>query len=441
MKILLRVLFLIAVLEAGQTTVPAAGTPSMASRVRCLFLIDTSRALGEHKSDILEAVTARLANGLNGQLRAGDVFLIRTFGETLPSGVTLQGVWNPHLKQTIPAALAEALRDSSFKGRSRLDLALRSTADLAAREDELLVVIVTDAATPVSGTPFDAHINGACQLIASREGPGSNPVAVTLLTGSGRMLAWSVEPVSLSAVPAAPASPTPVRPQNAAAPHPAPRPVTSPKPAFERPPETPKVAEALHAPVGTNGTAEPPPAQSTPAKLEEVKPAASVEIASPPDPGPSNLSSAQTESAQAVAPVLEAPLAAPPASEEVTNMAALKIPDSLSKAPPASDNVPVKAEPADAPPPAGFASVTPANQAESAPALPAQEVPPLPKAQATDKSPLARAPELPRTPSRAFLILGSSFIAAALAGLGCFARRRKPAPAQSLISRSIDGAK
>lgn len=469
MKILLRLLFLMGVIIAGQITGPAAEASSTALPVRCLFLIDTSHPLGEHKSDILNAVVARLDTSLSGQLRSGDVFLIRTFGETVSDGVDLRSVWNAQSRQTFPQALAKALTQTSFKGRARLDLALKSAADFAARSEELLVVIVTDATTPFRGTPFDSRINGVRQNIP-REQSGATPMVVTLLAGSGRLAGWSVEPLSPSETAAGPGTLAPVVNPTLAAPVPAwkvpsraseiPTPVAAPmqapnqKPQTTAPPnatpeprsETPTVSKAANSPGSTPLGGELPVTAPIPATHQETESAASVEASVHPErtdvvttPGadPSILSSEPTETAPASVAIPERLLDSPPSLEDDANSAALAVPEVPSIVPPVSEDFATKAE-TDASLPSNVSNPTPAIHAESAPALPVQEVHSLPKAQAT---PPASAAEPLRTSSLAFLILGSSLIAAAGVGLLCFARRRKPVPAQSLISRSIDAAK
>lgn len=468
MKILLRFLFLMGVLNAGQITVPAAGTSSTALPVRCLFLIDTSQPLAEHKSDILDAVSARLDTGLSGQLRAGDVFLIRTFGETA-HGTDLQGVWNPQSRQTIPQALAGVLAETSFKGRARLDLALKSAADFAARSEELLVVIVTDAATPFRGTPFDSRINGVRQQIP-RDQSRATPMVVALLAGSGRLVGWSVEPLSSSAIPAEPSTPTPVvnptlaapvrdwkaptrRPETttpvtapAHAPSPTPSIAAAPNPTFKDRTDTRTVPAATNPPGSTPIKGELPIPQAPPAKQQEPESAASgdvsvesalADVVATPGDGPSRVPSVPTETVQTVAVIPEIPTESPPASEDLASMAATIIPEVPLDTPPVPAHPAAEAQ-SDVELRPKLSNATPTVHAESVPALPVQEVQPPPRVQAT---PPASAAEPLRTSSLAFLILGSSLIAAAGVGLWCFARRRKPAPAQSLISRSIDAVK
>ncbi|MHC1769661.1 MAG: hypothetical protein AB9869_36175 [Verrucomicrobiia bacterium] len=469
MKILLRLLFLMGILKAGQITVPAAEASSPALPVRCLFLIDTSHPLSEHKSDILNAVVARLDTSLRGQLRPGDAFLIRTFGETVSNEVDLQSVWNARSRQTLPQALAQALTQTSFRGQARLDLALKSAADFAARSEELLVVIVTDATKPFRGTPFDSRINGVRPNIP-REESGTAPMIVTLLAGNGRLVGWSVEPLSSSAIPAGQGTPAPVAKPTLAAPVPAwrapsrapegstpvaaPVQAPSPKPQAAAPPnavpeprpETPKISKATNPPGSTPIRGELPVTGATPAPQQEVQSAAAAkaslssaptDVATTPDADPS---SEATETAPASVAIPQDPLDTPAPLEDGADNPAFVVPEVPLVAPPAS------APPAEvSQPDANFqpeaSNATPPTHAEPAPAFPVQEVQPPLKGEAGGATPPASAAEPPRTSSLAFLISGSSLIAAAGVGLLCFARRRKPAPAQSLISRSIDAAK
>ena len=217
------------VLQIGWTMLQAAEAASPEGRPRALFLIDTSRSMAGHKLDIAEAVVSRVRAGLDGELRAGDVFNVWTFGQTLATNRYSPFAWSP-MSETARHPLSEALLEQPFGGEARLDAALKAAVDLAAASDSLTVVLLTDGTASVAGTPFDSQINSAYRKIKNREDTASALVMTTFLARDRQMLAWSVAPFlapSMTADPVAPlpavrsGSPRLMPPQRGAGPRPA----------------------------------------------------------------------------------------------------------------------------------------------------------------------------------------------------------------------------
>lgn len=490
MKILLPLLFATGMLLAAQPLPPPAGSPSALPRLRCVFLIDTSHGMAEHKSDIADAVAARLRTGLDGQLRSGDLFLIRIFNETVSRGADLQGVWNPQFRKGVPPALEQALRNIPFGGAAQLDFALKSVANLAADSDDLTMIVVSDAANRFTGTPFDPFINDACGRIAARGNSRSSPVLITLLAARGQMLAWSVEPLAITGAAAGQTTPDLAVPRKRPVPQMAPRHAasSSPRPRsaavqpgtsfdalpgtwsstmsgsshlpiFDRPPRELAVPATQSVGQGAAQVAKPIPAPARPSAVEESNPpgpwdeltAASLEAITPPaapaNPQPSAAIRAVLPTAIATAdPKTPPPAQAGAETSEplegtrATASAAANLGSPGSKAPPPKPlPPPSNAEPKTAP--TGAIAVDAAHPASARPVSRPPTMPAPERPLAGTVPPFQAAPAPLISAPRLFLLLGLSLVMAGVAGSWFFARRRRPGPAVSLISRSLDGSK
>lgn len=398
---------------------------------RWLFVVDTSSTMARRASATELAVGNLLATGLNGQARSGDTIGLWTFNAELFTGQYPLQLWRPEHARQLAAATAEFLHRQAYAKTANLNKVLPALNELVTNSDILTVILVTDGAGEIHGTPFDSEINAAFKQDFRYQQNARQPFVVVLRADGGQVTDYRVTLAPwLAALPPLPPPPPPPVAKKIETPpvveKPKP-PVVPPLILFGRKPtnSTPITAPPVEIPaqnlikIETNAAVESPAA--------ETKPAESTAVLPPPE-------KIGEQPAPKIPPVVAPPIAdvAPripviqtvPPTATATQIAApfydekiKRPPTNLVKPPPLTDE--------NVPPPSVTTTEAPA---------PAQLTEPAPVKSLTN----AVEPSPPAAENHNRLLLGIGLIAAAIV-LGIFwLRRSRPRANGSLITHSLD---
>jgi hypothetical protein len=332
-----------------------------------------------------------LLSGLNGQLRPGDTIGLWTFNENLSAGSFPLQRWTPQTRQRIAVAMVEFLQRQRYEKSAQLDKALAPMMGVVKDSDKITVLLISDGADKVSGTPFDGNINEAYKLNYSPQRKLRMPLVTVLRARKGEFIGWNVSippwPVEFPAFPVEPQIVKPTVPQE------------KPKPEEPKPAPTPATVPSI---IVTGKKPEPPSLSSTNATLPATAPTPPGEL-----PPPTITTTTQQV---AVAP-------GPPAKSEIVPLPKV---ETTSSPAPVSVIVPDK----------------PKVQPESS-TKPAEPTAPSPAPTSVVQTAVATPSET--VFNRAgILIAGVVLLLVALGLVYALTRRSRTAPRVSLITRSMD---
>jgi len=469
---------------------------------RALLVVETSSAMQSRAEGTLHAVQELLATELQGQLQTGDTLGVWTFSDEVHAGQFPLQHWSHEKRTAISDQVQGFLRSQRYAKSGKLDKALDSIAQLTSRSEFLTVILVTDGAKEIHGTPFDDHINDAYRVWRQQQQETRMPYLTVLRAQAGKFVECAVSPVpwpiDLPSLPpellaARAAAARPVRVPR----RPAPAPViaTGPPLIFSghkpAPTDTPKLVEPALPSMAAQGTNVPaatvvttsasqtpptvaapapkPSLESAPAQVassptplvalssSEAPPALKAETKAPPVSTPATERSKPafaTASTPAPAPaaVVAAPISAPPVASNSTQPASTPFRSQVAQASPAASTPPAPVNLAPTQPPARTIQVHPSapNSAPEPATLVAHaaERPPTPAptlpvsaAVGTKAAPaVATAADSGLWPNNAWVVaLGAAVIAAL--GLLRWRSRLRLAAHASLITRSLDRQK
>lgn len=378
-------------LNAAPATTNAAPRPQPA---RWLLIVDTSSGMEKRADAVRGVVGEMVSSGMNGQMQPGDEFGIWTYNKKLSAGVAPMQTWDASRSNTIAGRTVAFLDKQSYTGKAKPELVFAALEPIVSSSRQLTVVMLSDGAVDVAGTPFDAAINAAYAEHRPALKKSRMPLVTVLRGYKGNYFAQQVSVAPwITEFPAFPAEPVKTN---------LPPVVEPPKPAPKRTiiirPEPKKVAEVEPAVALQPGAVT---LRNLPETTPDVKPAV-IE----PLPTPANVNLTPV-----VTPVVT------PATVPADAIPIAKVEPAPPAIPPAA---PAPAHVAPVTPPV----VAPAPVIAPAPAAPAQ-------ASATPASDNVTVRKWP-------LILGITFMWVAIVVALMLARRARRANATSIITQSFD---
>jgi len=170
-------------------------TPAPLSN-RYLFIVETSRSMRPRKGAALQAVQDLLGSGMKGQLRPGDTIGLWTFNRYLYAGRFPLQQWSPEAWRTVPDLVLTFLNNQKYEKLGRLDSVLPTMDRLIEESDFITVLLISDGAEPIHGTPFDAQINEAYKLWRKGQQKVRTPFVTVLRAKGGQIMDFKVNPAS-----------------------------------------------------------------------------------------------------------------------------------------------------------------------------------------------------------------------------------------------------
>ena len=294
---------------------------------RYLLVFQTSKGMQPRTEGVFKAVQSLLGSSMNGQLRPGDTLGLWTFNDSLYAGRFPLQTWEPEDKAGITTRVLTFLKARAYERQARLDPVLFAVRNLIEESEHITVVLFSDGAEVLRGTPFDQRINEFYRLWQTEQQRARMPFVTVLRAAHGRITDFAVTaaplPVEMPALPNEARS-TPVTPKTVL-PQPTP-PVASAQLAVKTKPEITEPARTEPHPI------EPPPKPKAtePAKLAPAVEPKPVELAKPSTPenrqSTPPQSTISTASATAALPVATLPPAAPASAPTVAPPAAVTTP-------------------------------------------------------------------------------------------------------------------
>jgi len=484
-------------LRAQTNATKAAHTPD-----RYLLIVETSKSMQRRADAVLGSVWYLLGSGLNGQFRDGGTLGVWTFNQDLSAGIFPLQTWSSSAQKDITQRTITFLKGQKYGQRANFDEVAPALSRVIEASEVITVILISSGDFKFHGTPFDDRINAAYLQFRDQQQKARMPFVTVLRARHGQVVDYIVntppwplqmprlieESKSVEAPHGKPsealqnAPPKTVPPLIVSGKKPKPEPAPIPKPeqaAAKAEPPPPVVAGTVTnepAVVNRPEKAAPPAevARVEPAPVVPAKPAA--EPMSKPVPEPKPVGEPKTETVKApeakviepapVKPELVPPPLAPTPKPEpalakteplppVVAATVAKEPAQAKRAEPAVPRVEVarveptppplapevKTGPAPAPAtiPGALTAVTPsvaAGQATTSNSSSLTTPPasrPAPSAQSATAAP---GESLRRTRN---LWIASVLLAVVAVGFAfLLARRSRPAPQGSLITRSFE---
>jgi hypothetical protein len=424
----------------------AASPAAVRVENRYLFVLETSAGMKRVSKAAHEAVLDLIASGMQGNISPGDTFGIWTFNRELFTGPFPMQQWAPQNQHGITLAVAQFLEQLPYEHQPRFEAVLPALQHVIESSGWLTVILVSEARTPMAGTPFDAQIN---ELYGrhQRDIRDARLAFVTLLTAqNGKFEGFSVNsslgPFRFPIPPPKPAPEPPI--------------VSTPPPA---PPPPAAATNATTRAIATNAT--PPRLSPLTPRTNAPRPAPSGNVATAPSPV---LPRPKPDAAAPVAVVTNRPPAVPapaPRSSQEHSPAPSTSPRDVATSPRENSS----ASQTSAAPPTAIVATAPIQppipaQPPSTPSGVIETVsPPRPPASETLEVRNPKPPEIPMLPENASTNHGEQALAVAAvsgadsgrrifwsgaafilcaAGLVCFwIRRARERAHPSLISQSL----
>src|ERR1051326_1495101 len=224
---------------------------------RYLLILETSKSMQPRSEAVIKAVQDLLTSGIGGQLRRGGTIVLWTFNEEVYAGRFQLQRWFPEAHRSIGIRLLDFIKEQNYEKRGSLEQVL-SEMDRVIKGSQLItIILISDGAENISGTPFDDKINETYKLWQRDQQKAKQPFLTLLRAKGGKFTEYAVTPapcpLEIPPVPPDPQTPQAATNKPPAAPPKAPLPVVQPliisgkKPQPE-PVETSKAAASLIKP-------------------------------------------------------------------------------------------------------------------------------------------------------------------------------------------------
>jgi hypothetical protein len=414
----------------AQTNAPVANRVTN----RYLFVVETSRAMQKRSEGALGTVGKLLTSGLRGQLKPGDTLGVWTFNDELHAGIFPLQRWSSEDSDAIASRVVSYLKAQKFEKQAKLEKVLPVLNGVLKSSEYITVVLVTEGAQDIHGTPFDADLNAAYKNWRDQQQKAKMPFLTVFRGERGTLTYHSVTPAQWALdLPPLPAGlvnpPKPPEPKTTVASKPPvgkPLIVSGKKPAAETAAPTPSKPEPAAAPAaGSTATSsapavtpQPPPTTENRAADADTTPRATKPELTP----PSTVAAVSTPAA----PVTNARVEPPAALVESTTKPAVAVP-------PAASAIQHELDPSPVPDSRAAASqpVQSAPRSESTPTPITSELP-------SGRTVATSAPDPSSLTSRGALIAGAGFVVLLVAVLWFWKSRPSTARQGSLITHSLD---
>src|SRR5687767_13157288 len=180
--------------STARTNSPARRTPATPAKTipdgnRFLFILETSAAMNKLEHGGRQAIFDLIYSGMDGRMRNGDTYGIWTFNELPYVGFYPMQIWDARKNLEQATAAGRFLKTRKYEKNGNLTNLLQQVQTVVRMVKDLNVVIVTDANTLSSGTPFDPEINAQYLAHAPQVRETKRPLITTLTARAGQFTA------------------------------------------------------------------------------------------------------------------------------------------------------------------------------------------------------------------------------------------------------------
>ncbi len=289
---------------AAQTMGPTTGVPTERVAERFLLIVDTSAAMQKRATNTERVVGKLFTDGLGEQLHRGDTIGVWTYTDDLHTGQFPLQLWTPQSREAIAKVIVDFLKQRKYEKKSRLTRVLAQLTNVVAGSDKITVLLISDGADTMIGTPYDVAIAEAYRVNGADQRKKQMPFLTVLRAVKGKFVGFTVNtppwPVEFPKFPAEPtprAKGTPVPEAKSTT-----TTATNSTPRPDPPIVLPLILTASNSTPVTNVLPEASPAgpKISPPALPPISPPAplpttALEISNPPAVMPSSVMAANTE--------------------------------------------------------------------------------------------------------------------------------------------------
>jgi len=212
---------LLALWGAAPAQDPATTRTHEPSSDRFLLVVETSADMQSRVTNALQTVGRLFADGLNGQLHAGDTIGLWTYDRELHTGKFPLQHWSPANQQDIARAITQFLEQQTYDQPSSWAPVVVAMTNVAARSDRITVLLLSDGGDAPAGMPFAAQIADAYKHNAARQQERAMPFVTIWRAVRGTFTGFTVStPPEPVVFPAFTTNPLPTAPVVASAPAP-----------------------------------------------------------------------------------------------------------------------------------------------------------------------------------------------------------------------------
>lgn len=174
-------------LLGGSTRLPAepARTPN-----RFLFVIDTSAGMKPFESSVREAMFDFIYSGLRGQMTNNDTYGLWLVNEQNDTSFPME-TWRQKFTVEMAAKTGAHIKNHGFKGRLNLNQVQADLGNVIKNVDDLMIILITNGETPISGTPFDDAINVRFRELATGRKKVKAAIFTTFAARDGVLHTWA----------------------------------------------------------------------------------------------------------------------------------------------------------------------------------------------------------------------------------------------------------
>jgi len=177
---------------------------------RMLFVFDTAWAMKARLPKTQSAMSQLLITLMQrNELRNGDTIGVWTFCDDVSQGKFPLQIWDANSGGTIASNINRFVIEQKYKGSTRFDHLMLAIPTLVQNSDRLTIVVFCDGDGEISGTPFDAPINGLFKQKSKEARKEDQPFLVIIRSQLGRYAGCRVNVPPEMEIPFFPTFPAP----------------------------------------------------------------------------------------------------------------------------------------------------------------------------------------------------------------------------------------
>jgi hypothetical protein len=141
---------------------------------------------------VLSAVQGLLETSMGGQLRNGDTLGLWTYNQQLYAGLFPLQQWSVQSQRTVLSRVLSFLQEQPYEHQGALAPVMPMLDRLIKQSPFITIILISDGAQKIHGTPFDAAINQTYNLWEKDQQKAHMPFLTILRAQGGRLVAYSV---------------------------------------------------------------------------------------------------------------------------------------------------------------------------------------------------------------------------------------------------------
>jgi hypothetical protein len=155
-----------------------------------LLVVDTSQSMRSREESLVRTVRALVQSGFNGQIEEGDIFGIWTFTSELHTNRFPAHLWEPRRRALHAEMAVQFISEEKFLGRTEFRSTAEELSRWVARQENALVLLISDGEDQIVGIPNDIEINNYIIPRRARARAAKRVFLISMLVRQGRITEW-----------------------------------------------------------------------------------------------------------------------------------------------------------------------------------------------------------------------------------------------------------